>query len=44
MGDDLKKLAAVTINSKKSTEMFASTLDGTIYVSADCRNEMEKQQ
>ena len=35
VGDDLKNLASVTINPKKSTEIFASTTDGIIYVSAD---------
>lgn len=35
LGNELKNLAAVTINSKKPNEMFVSTLNGTIYVSGD---------
>ena len=44
VGDDLKNLATVTINPKKSTEIFASTTDGTIYVSADAGMKWEKHQ
>ena len=31
----LTNLSAVTFNSKKSSEAFLSTIDGTIYMSAD---------
>ena len=34
-GNDLKNLAAVTINPKKRDEVYVSAMDGTIYVSAD---------
>jgi hypothetical protein len=44
VGDDLKNLASLTINPKKSTEMFASTTDGTIYVSADAGMKWKKHQ
>src|SRR3990172_5329347 len=35
VGNDLKNLAAVTINPKKPNEIYLSTIDGRIYVSAD---------
>ena len=35
VGDDLKNLASVIINPKKSSEVFVSTTDGTLYVSSD---------
>ena len=44
IGNDLKNLAAVIINSKKPNEMFVSTLSGTIYVSVDAGVNWEKQQ
>lgn len=44
VGNELKNLAAVTINSKKPKEMYLSTLDGTIYVSADAGMKWKKQQ
>ena len=44
VGSELKNLAAVTINPKKSSEMFLSTVDGTIYVSADAGMKWKKQQ
>jgi len=43
-GNGLKNLAAVTINPKKPNEMFVSTADGTIYVSADAGMKWKKQQ
>jgi photosystem II stability/assembly factor-like uncharacterized protein len=43
-GSDLKNLAAVTINPKKQDEVYASTMDGTIYVSADGGMKWKKQQ
>jgi photosystem II stability/assembly factor-like uncharacterized protein len=42
-GNELKNLAAVTINPKKPNEMYLSTLDGTIYVSADAGMKWKKQ-
>ena len=44
VGNELKKVAAVTINSKKPTEMYLSTMNGTIYVSADAGMKWKKQQ
>jgi photosystem II stability/assembly factor-like uncharacterized protein len=35
VGNELKNLAAVTINPKKRDEVYVATMDGTIYVSAD---------
>lgn len=42
-GDDLKSLAAVTVNPKNSSEMYLSTMDGTIYVSADAGMKWKKR-
>jgi photosystem II stability/assembly factor-like uncharacterized protein len=44
VGNDLKNLAAVTINPKKPNEIYLSTIDGTIYVSADGGMKWKKQQ
>ena len=44
VGNGLKNLAAVTINPKKSNEMFVSTIDGTISMSADAGMKWKKQQ
>jgi len=44
VGNELKNLAAVTINPKKASEMYLSTMDGTIYVSADAGIKWKKQQ
>ena len=44
IGNEIKNLAAVTIDSKKPNEMFVSTLSGTIYVSVDAGVNWEKQQ
>jgi photosystem II stability/assembly factor-like uncharacterized protein len=43
VGNELKNLAAVTINPKKPNEMYLSTMDGTIYVSADAGMNWKKQ-
>lgn len=43
-GNDLKNLAAVTINPKKPDEVYASAMDGTIYVSVDGGMKWRKQQ
>ena len=44
VGNDLKNLAAVTINPKKTAEVYVSTMDGTIYMSADAATKWKKQQ
>jgi photosystem II stability/assembly factor-like uncharacterized protein len=44
VGNELKNLAAVTINPKKPNEMYLSTMDGTIYMSADAGMKWKKQQ
>jgi len=44
VGNELKNLAAVTINPKKPNKMYLSTTDGTIYVSADAGMKWKKQQ
>ena len=44
VGNGLKNLAAVTINPKKPSEMYLSTMDGTIYVSADAGMKWKKQK
>jgi photosystem II stability/assembly factor-like uncharacterized protein len=43
-GNDLKNLAAVTINPKKRDEVYVSAMDGTIYMSADGGMKWKKQQ
>jgi len=43
VGNELK-IAAVTINPKKPSEMFLSAMDGTIYVSGDAGMKWKKQQ
>ncbi len=35
VGSDLKNLAAVTVNSKNSSEIYVATADGKIFASAD---------
>ena len=42
--NELKNVAAVTINPKKPSEMYLSTMDGIIYVSADAGMKWKKQQ
>lgn len=44
VGDDLKNLAAVTVNPIKSKEIYVSTNDGTIFMSADAGMKWKKQQ
>ena len=44
VGNELKNLAAVTINPKKRDEVYVSTMDGTIYMSADAGMKWKKQQ
>jgi len=43
VGNELKNLAAVTINPKKPTEMYLSTMDGTILMSSDAGIKWRKQ-
>jgi photosystem II stability/assembly factor-like uncharacterized protein len=43
-GNDLKNLAAVTINPKKRDEVYVASMDGTIYVSPDAGMKWKKQQ
>ena len=43
-GNDLRNLAAVTINPKKRDEVYVSTMDGTIYLSADGGMKWKKQR
>lgn len=35
VGNNLKNLAAVTVNSKNSSEVYVATADGKIFASAD---------
>ena len=44
VSDDLKNLAAVAINPKKPKEIYLSTIDGIIFVSADAGMKWKKQQ
>jgi len=44
VGNDLRNLAAVTINPKKRDEVYVAAMDGTIYVSADAGVNWKKQQ
>jgi photosystem II stability/assembly factor-like uncharacterized protein len=43
VGNQLKNLAAVTINPKRPTEMYLSTMDGTILMSSDAGIKWRKQ-
>jgi photosystem II stability/assembly factor-like uncharacterized protein len=42
-GRDLKNVAAVAVNPKKPTEIFAARADGAIFVSADGGIKWKKQ-
>lgn len=44
IGNELKNLAAVTISPKKANEIYVSTVDGTIFMSADAGMKWKKQQ
>ena len=44
IGNELKNLAAVSSNPKKPNEVYVSTTDGTIYMSADTGMRWKKQQ
>lgn len=44
VGNELKNLAAVAFNPKTPNEMYLSTMDGSVYVSADAGMKWKKQQ
>ena len=44
VGNELKNLAAVTVNPKNPKQIFAATSDGTIFISADAAMKWQKQQ
>ena len=44
VGNGLRNLAAVTVNPKKPSEIFVSTMDGTISTSVDGGIKWKKQQ
>ena len=44
VGNELKNLAAVTVNRKNSKQVFVATSDGTIFISADAGMKWKKQQ
>ena len=44
IGNGPRNLAAVTIHPKKPTEMYLSTVEGVIYVSADAGMKWKKRQ
>lgn len=44
VGNELKNLAAVTINPKKPNEVYVAAMDGKIYMSADAGMKWKKQQ
>lgn len=42
-GKELKNLAAVTVNPRKTSELYAATLDGVIFKSTDGGVKWERQ-
>jgi photosystem II stability/assembly factor-like uncharacterized protein len=44
VGKGPKNLAAVTVNPRKPSEVYASTLDGVIFKSSDGGTTWERQQ
>ena len=44
VGNELKNLAAVTVNPKNPKQTFVATSDGTIFISADAGMKWKKQQ
>lgn len=44
VGSGLKNVTAVAINPKKANEMYLSTTDGAIYMSADAGIKWKKQE
>ena len=44
VGEGLKNLAAVTVNSRKPNEIYAAAADGVIYRSADGGTRWERQR
>jgi photosystem II stability/assembly factor-like uncharacterized protein len=43
VGKELKNLAAVTVNPKKTSDVYVATLDGVIFKSADGGVTWERQ-
>jgi photosystem II stability/assembly factor-like uncharacterized protein len=43
IGNELKNLATVAVNQKKATEVYVSTVEGTVYVSTDSGLKWRKQ-
>ena len=44
IGNELKTLAAVTINPNRPNDVYIATMDGAIFMSADAGMEWKKQQ
>jgi photosystem II stability/assembly factor-like uncharacterized protein len=44
VGTEIKNLAAVAINPKRPNEMYISSIDGKIYISADAGMKWKNQQ
>jgi photosystem II stability/assembly factor-like uncharacterized protein len=44
VGSDLKNLAAVTVNPKKSNEIYAATTQGIVFKSTDGGTRWKRQQ
>jgi photosystem II stability/assembly factor-like uncharacterized protein len=44
IGKELKNLAAVAVDPKRPSEIYLSTIEGTIYVSTDGGMKWKKQQ
>jgi photosystem II stability/assembly factor-like uncharacterized protein len=44
IGGELKNAAAIAVNPKKPSEVYVSTVDGTIYLSADAGMKWRKQR
>jgi photosystem II stability/assembly factor-like uncharacterized protein len=44
IGNELKNVATVTINLKKTNEIYAGTIEGVIFISADGGTRWQRQQ
>jgi len=44
IGNELKNVAAVTLNAKRPTELYLSTIDGTIFLSVNAGISWTNQQ
>ena len=44
VGKDLKNLAAVTVNPKRSDEIYVSTVQGVVFKSTDSGTKWERQK